>query len=451
MTGIAAILGDENSDVSSKLDLMLAAMRPRGTTTAKLVVKGQFGAAAIGSCTHSDQKQPGPKAEETSLVLDGPFPEGLDVDVIGGQSDEQSISEAIDSRGSFSCLSINGGRILAARDVLGRKPLYVGRKSDGTIGFASTKTALTSLQMLELAPVPPGRLVSASGAGISVVTDKSLARQEETPVSEEEASEKLRELLVDSFDDDLPQDLALAFSGGIDSTLVAQAAKEDDLHPELITIGIKGQPEIRHARATARQLGLDITVKEISQSDVLASLPRVVSTVESVDPVLVGVSVPLFFACEVAEEIGSDQILAGQLSDELFAGYGRFDDFARKNDFRGARDEIWNSVLAASNNDFEPGDKLAVSHHLELRCPFAFLPLVKYALRLPVHLKLKVVGGRVVRKYILRRLARDWKLPEDVVNRPKKAVQYSTGVQKALLKEAKRRGLTLTGLLESLR
>ena len=451
MTGIAAVLGDRETDVSSKLDLMLAAMEPRGTAIAKVVVKVQHSVAAIGSCAHSNQEQARPRPEETSIVVDGSFPEDLDIEVIGGQIDEESISEAIDSPGPFSCLSIYEGKLLAARDVIGQKPLYSARAPDGTIGFASTRTALAPLRISKLAPVPPGQLIAASQAGSSVLTDKSLVRPEEVTVSEDQASDKLRELLVDSLDDDLPQDLALAFSGGIDSTLVAQAAKENNLRPELITVGITGQPEIKHARTIARRLGLDITVKELSQSDVLASLPEVVSTVESVDPMLVGVSVPLFFACELAEDIGADQILAGQLSDELFAGYGRFDNLAKESDFQGARDEIWKSVLAASTNDFEPGDKLAVSHRLELRSPFASLPLVEYALKLPIHLKLRVTGGIVVRKYILRRVAQDWKLPQEVVNRPKKAVQYSTGVQKILLKEAKKKGLTLTRFLESLR
>jgi asparagine synthase (glutamine-hydrolysing) len=55
----------------------------------------------------------------------------------------------------------------------------------------------------------------------------------------------------------------------------------------------------------------------------------------------------------------------------------------------------------------------------------------------------------VIRKYVLRRLAAQLSLPESVVDRPKKAVQYSSGVQKVLLKEAKRRGLSLGKMLES--
>jgi len=155
--------------------------------------------------------------------------------------------------------------------------------------------------------------------------------------------------------------------------------------------------------------------------------------------------------CEVAEELGMGHLLVGQLSDELFAGYGRFEELALKHHFLEAKKEVLRSVLAAATNDFEPGDKLAVSHRLELQCPFAYLPLVHYALSIPISLKLRLTDNGVVRKYVLRRLAASWKLPESVVNRPKKAVQYSSGVQKVLLKEAKKRKMKLSDMLESLR
>src|SRR5438309_5466628 len=41
------------------------------------------------------------------------------------------------------------------------------------------------------------------------------------------------------------------------------------------------------------------------------------------------------------------------------------------------------SVIGASGKDFDPGDKLAVAAGLELCSPFAYLPFVEYALKLP--------------------------------------------------------------------
>jgi asparagine synthase (glutamine-hydrolysing) len=142
-------------------------------------------------------------------------------------------------------------------------------------------------------------------------------------------------------------------------------------------------------------------------------------------------------------------IAAGQLSDELFGGYGRFEDMALQDGIDNLGSEMFNSVVAASVKDFDPGDKLAVSAGLELGSPFAYLPLVEYALKLPVSLRVNLAHGKVIRKFVLRRLAARLNLPESVVDRPKKAVQYSSGVQKVLLKEAKRRGTSLGRMLES--
>ncbi len=147
--------------------------------------------------------------------------------------------------------------------------------------------------------------------------------------------------------------------------------------------------------------------------------------------------------------MGLSYIAAGQLSDELFGGYGKFEGIALQVGIDNLGREMFNSVIAASAKDFDPGDKLAVAAGLEFCCPFAYLPLVEYALKLPASLRVKLANGKVIRKYVLRRLAARVSLPDSVVDRPKKAVQYSSGVQKVLLKEAKRRGMSLGKMLES--
>jgi asparagine synthase (glutamine-hydrolysing) len=47
-----------------------------------------------------------------------------------------------------------------------------------------------------------------------------------------------------------------------------------------------------------------------------------------------------------------------------------------------------------------------------------------------------------LRKLVLRQVAKKLGIPDFVVNRPKKAVQYATGVDKALKELAHRKGLT---------
>ena len=426
-------------------------MKSRGSLTQSITVGGKYGSVALGSCSHRLEHSPKVSVERTSFAVDGSLPANLELEEIGGEAGQKGFSESIREPGGFSVLGISRGRLLAGRDILGQKPLYYGRDPQGTVAFASLKAALSKLGISNPRTVPSGRLLAASTKRVTVLARETLSRFKELKVGEDQAAARTGELLLESLAEDVPEGYVTAFSGGLDSTLVAYAARENELGPELITVGLKGQAELEHARRVAKELGLDITVRELSQSEIMDRLGEVVETVESTDSTLVGHSVPLFFVCEVAKEMGMGHLLVGQLSDELFAGYGRFEELALKHHFLEAKKEVLRSVLAAATNDFEPGDKLAVSHRLELQCPFAYLPLVDYALSIPISLKLRLTGNGVVRKYVLRRLAASWKLPESVVNRPKKAVQYSSGVQKVLLKEAKKRKMKLSDMLESLR
>jgi asparagine synthase (glutamine-hydrolysing) len=451
LTGIAGIIGPDAGKEASKLDSVLKAMKSRGSLTQSMAIYGEHESIALGSCSHHLVQSSKVDIERTSFAVDGAIPATLELEEIGGEAGQEAFSEAIREPGGFSMLAISGGKLLAGRDILGLKPLYYGRDWSGAVAFASLKAGLSRIGIRDPRAVPPGHLVAVSNKQMTVLAKESLSSSKELEVSEDEATARVGRLLLESLAENPPEDYALAFSGGLDSTLVAYAAKENGLRPELITVGLKGQAELEHARRVAKELGLDITVRELSQSEIMDRLGEVVETVESTDPTVIGHSVPLFFVCEVAEEMGMGHLLVGQLSDELFAGYGRFEELALKHHFLEARKEVLRSVLAAATNDFEPGDKLAVSHRLDLQSPFAYLPLVDYALIIPISLKLRLIGDGVVRKYVLRRLAAFWKLPESVVNRPKKAVQYSTGVQKVLLKEARTRKMKLSELLESLR
>ena len=358
-------------------------------------------------------------------------------------------SRLIQTPGAFAFLTSLQDQLVAGRDVIGQKPLYSGQTRDGTIAFASLQSPLVSIGIREPKPVSPGKVIRASARRYETMSDYSLKQPKEESMVESDATRTLDDLFTEAVRRIVPRGSGVAFSGGLDSALVAQVTKNAGLEPKLVSVGLKGQQELGHAERTAKTFGLRAEIRELSSSEILNSLPDVIEIIETTDPVIVGISVPIYFACQKAREMDLTYLAAGQLSDELFGGYGKFEAIALRDGVDTLGSEMFNSVVAASVKDFDPGDKLAVAAGLELCSPFAYLPLVEYALKLPVSLRVNLAKGKVIRKYVLRKLAARLNLPESVVDRPKKAVQYSSGVQKVLLKEAKRKGVSLGKMIES--
>jgi asparagine synthase (glutamine-hydrolysing) len=445
MTGICGLIGREADDLESKARTILSLMRNRGSesrTFSPTVPSGEK--IIIGVCDPTGVESFARQA--VPLALDGVF---FGDDARSNNPGPAGPSRLIQTPGAFAFVTSLKDHLIVGRDIIGQKPLYFGQARDGAVAFASLRHPLIAIGIREPKPVPPGKVIRATARGYEMMSDYSLKQPKEESTGESDATRTLDKLFTEAVGRVVPRGSGIAFSGGLDSALVAHVAKSAGLEPELISVGLKGQQELDHAERTAKSFGLRVEIRELSSSEILNSLPDVIEIIETTDPVIVGISVPICFACQKAHEMGLNYIAAGQLSDELFGGYGMFEDMALQDGIDNLGSEMFSSVVAASVKDFDSGDKLAVSAGLELCSPFAYLPLVEYALKLPVSLRVNLANGKVTRKYVLRRLAARLNLPESVVDRPKKAVQYSSGVQKVLLKEAKRRGTSLGRMLES--
>jgi len=78
----------------------------------------------------------------------------------------------------------------------------------------------------------------------------------------------------------------------------------------------------------ADQMGLPITVRELTKKEVVDLVPDVVQATESIDPTVVGVSLSVLRNLSDGSSERVEHIVAGQLSDELFGGYARFEELA---------------------------------------------------------------------------------------------------------------------------
>jgi asparagine synthase (glutamine-hydrolysing) len=232
----------------------------------------------------------------------------------------------------------------------------------------------------------------------------------------------------------------LGFSGGIDSALIAYYLNKLEVDFSLITVAVEGSKEVEIAEKAAELLGHRAHITSFNPVDVEKIIDKALLTIEDYNPMKVSVAIPLLWAAEIAGKIGKGAFFSGNGSDELFGGYQKFvRGYLSKGDQ--VKDDIYEAVINSHSVNYERDRKIFMDNGLDLKLPFAHIDLIKYALALPVEMKLpKSLSGQ--RKIILRKLAEKKGLPLEVVNRPKKAIQYSTGVNRVLRKISRSAGMT---------
>jgi len=330
--------------------------------------------------------------------------------------------------GSYAMAMLYGGQLLVARDLLGCKPLY-WEEANKTVAFASERKALWALGIESPHRFPPG--------GIGVVREEVVSIQEpdvRTPFTKQEidldsAARRLSELIVESIRrraGDLKR-VAVAYSGGLDSAVVASSSRLAGLDVELFTVTARSNGEFEHAKKTARELGFPFMARQYSLEDVSKAIPQVLQRMERPNMMDVAIAVPVFWACQLAEEAGFHVIFMGQGADELFGGYDRYISTYQRLGLQEASRMMTKDVLNLSELSFERDEQLSAGTRVELRLPFADRELMRFVLSLPPSLK---IGGveESRQKLVLRQVARLQKIPSSVSDKPKRAMQYATGV-----------------------
>ena len=329
-----------------------------------------------------------------------------------------------------------GGRLddRLVRDVLGRQPVY--SEADAADPTADGAWAFTPGDLEDPVVVPPGGVRTADG-------DETRLTPPEPPAADSDAAmaavtDALTGALgVDTdIENTATDDVAVAFSGGIDSILVASGFPDAPLY----VVGFEGCHDIAAAREAAAAIDRadDLTIIELSHDELIDAVPRVAAAIGRTNPMDVTIALPLVLVAERAAADGYDRLALGQGADELFGGYSKVvepaDDHRVEGDtVRGAVRETIETLPGQLERDVCGLSAAGV----EPVTPFLQDRVVDAALRLPGAL----LATPAARKVALRRVARETVgLPESVASADKKAVQYGTYVSRELDRLARQNG-----------
>jgi len=333
-------------------------------------------------------------------------------------------------------------RVVVGRDPVGVVPLYYGENED-VCSLASERKALWRLGMENVKAFPPGNLAVVDAQGFSFKPIRTIEQPPLEPVGMDAAAVRLQVLLLNSVRKrtmDIDR-VAVAFSGGLDSSLMAALAKICGRDVHLVSVSMEGQPETQFARAAAEALGLSLQLQTYTVEDVEKVLPRVLWLIEEPSLGQAAIAIPLYWAAEIAARLGYKVLLAGQGGDELFGGYHRYLQVYRQGGAEAVQEALHRDMVASHETNFQRDYPVCAFRGVELRLPFTDPELVRFSLSLPVNLKMESEEDGL-RKRVLRRVAQLLAMPEFIVNHPKRAVQYATGVDKALRRLAKGKGFT---------
>ncbi|WP_128905366.1 asparagine synthase C-terminal domain-containing protein [Halorubrum amylolyticum] len=336
------------------------------------------------------------------------------------------------------------------RDALGRQPLFVERgaaePASGGESAATrdpTPSSAWSFDRTDLddpEPVPAGALVSDAG------TERVWSLPDGEPVDPASGQAAVDEALdaalggrddrgaggIETEAESDGSDLAVAFSGGVDSGVVAAAVPDAPCY----VAGFEGCHDVAAAREAAAAMDLNLRVVEITHDDLVRAVRDVAAATGRRNPMDAAIAVPLYLAAEAAAADGIDRLAVGQGADELFGGYSKVadpagDDRVAAETVRGARTETVRTLPGQLERDV-----LALrAAGVEPVAPLLDDRIVAAALALPGEL----LASDGERKVALRRAAAG-RVSESVRTADKKAVQYGTYVSRELDRLARRAG-----------
>jgi asparagine synthase (glutamine-hydrolysing) len=395
--------------------------------------------------------------DDTSLLFEGriyaPIPktaitEQIAKEPLHCEAALQTLIQQAD--GDYSFLMLKDDWIAAGRDPIGVQPLYYGENRD-TAAFATNKKALWRLGIENPKSFPPGNLAFVNREGFKFKPIKTLTYPEPQPIMMDDAAKTLQALLEESIQrrvHDL-KEVAVAFSGGLDSSVVAFLASKCGVKVNLVHVSLENQVETEEAMKAADELNLPLQVYLFKDSDVEKALPKVVDLIEEPDPIKASIGLPFYWVAEKASEAGFRVLLAGQGADELFGGYQRYVNECCQDGSEKARKAMFNDVINIHESNLERDLKICGFHDVELRLPFASFELAEFALSLPVELKIENKTD-TLRKLVLRKMALNAGMPNAIAEKPKRAVQYSTGINDAVKRIAKKHKKTVNEYINEL-
>jgi len=229
----------------------------------------------------------------------------------------------------------------------------------------------------------------------------------------------------------LKNEIGIAFSGGVDSTLISKICSDMDYEITLLTVGFCDSHDVLFAKRVNSILNYRHRVLEIEPESFSFVASAVNKKINTENLSWNENCIAFYYVSKLASELNLDTVITANGIDELFCGYNAYRDA-----FPDGEDKIHEVMNTKLDNEVEmmrAVNLMASEFDVIIQQPLLSQPFVDFAKTIPISEKIR--GSEdLFRKHIVRSLAKDIGVPEISYNKRKKALQYGSGIHKAMLK-----------------
>lgn len=328
--------------------------------------------------------------------------------------------------GIFSLVIKKGSQILAIKDPVGSKPLYI----IDTSKYLAISSELKALTQFPESPayLQPGEIFNFDGFASKYEKFASVDELNQLPLKTEadivEIKTKLWQLVHQAVKNAIKirGKISSLLSGGIDSTIIAAVAMQYVPNLDVYTVAVENSQDLKYAKmfAEINREKVNHHIYEFNLDDMLKILPKVIYHLETFDAALIRSAIPMYYLASKIDP-STSVLLTGEGGDELFGGY----EYLKDLDENALKKELNDMLLIEHATGLQRVDRIPYAFGIEARAPWFDYPIVKYSFQIPSSMKLKKDGDNIMEKWIIRETFKN-DLPEELVWRKK--AKFSQGV-----------------------